>query len=110
LLALDHVNREWALARLDPRSERELAGGDRLVEERRWDAWASRVIKQVTLRSGAGEVHTWHESVRLYEPEELEDMLSRAGLDPMGRYGDYDGSSWEANSPRLIVLARRIAE
>lgn len=107
--AIDHINRDEMLAGLRPHSERRLASGTEVIEDRRWDAAAGRVIKCVTLIPTEGPPKHWHESVRVYEPDELEAMIRRAGLEPEARHGDYDGSPWRADAPRLLILARRKA-
>lgn len=106
-LAIDHINREALLAGLRPQSERRLPNGRQVREERHWDAQTQRVIKQVTTREPAGGERHWRESVRVYAPEELEQLLVAAGLHPMERYGDYDGRAWSPEAPRLIILAER---
>ncbi len=107
LLAIDHINREAMLAGLVPRGERRLPDGRRLTEHREWDAIARRVNKKVELEGGGRPSRHWHESVRVYEPAELEDKLRTAGLEPVSRLGDYEGAPWHADSPRLLIIARR---
>jgi SAM-dependent methyltransferase len=106
LLALDHINRGALLTDFEPDSGRRLPSGLRVIERRRWDETAGRVVKHVTLRRADDAVKCWTESVRVYEPDELEGMLRRAGLTPQARFGDYDGGSWTTASERLIVIAR----
>jgi SAM-dependent methyltransferase len=107
LLALDHINREAMLAHLKPQTERVLPDGRHLVEKRRFDEAARRVVKDVICTEPGGGVKAWNESVRVYEPQELEAMLAAAALEPVARYGDYDGGPWRADAPRLILVARR---
>lgn len=107
LLAIDHINREALLANFNPQTERTLPGGQRMVERRRWDDRTRRVHKDVECRMEEGWIRTWHESVRVYEADELEGMLAEAGLEPIARHGDYDGAPWDADSPRLILIARK---
>jgi SAM-dependent methyltransferase len=106
LLALDHINRRALLKGLEPESERTLASGLRVTEQRRWEAATERVVKHVTLEFADRTVKCWTESVRVYEPEELEGMMRRAGLTPRARYGDYAGENWAETAGRLIVIAR----
>lgn len=107
LFAIDHINREVLLAGLKPHTERKLAGGRLLIETRRYDEATRRVIKDVKFVEADGQVKAWCESVRVYEPDELESMLAQAGLPPYARHGDYDGRPWSPQAPRLIILARR---
>ena len=109
LLALDHINREAMLAHLKPQTERLLPDGRHLLEKRRFDEAAQRVIKDVVCTEPGGQVKAWCESVRVYEPGELEAMLAAAGLIPCERRGDYDGGPWRPDAPRLILTAARAA-
>lgn len=108
MLAIDHINREVLLANLVPLSERPMPGKRRLVERRRWDHPTRRIIKDVELTEPEGAIRRWHESVRVYEPDELESMLRAAALEPVARFGDYDGSPWSADSPRLLLIGQKI--
>lgn len=107
LFAIDHINRESMLAGLKPETERLLPGGRRLIEKRRWDEPTRRVIKDVAATEPSGQVKAWCESVRVYEPEELEELMRAAGLEPLRRFGDYGGSPWQPTAPRLILIAQR---
>lgn len=107
MLAIDHINRKALLANIVPFSERLMPGKRRLVERRRWDHPTQRIIKDIELTEAEGSIRRWHESVRVYEPDELDSMLRAAGLEPITRFGDYDGSPWTATSPRLLIVARK---
>lgn len=107
MLAIDHINREALLASLVPFSERLLPGKRRLIERRRWDHASQRIIKDIELVETDGAMRRWHESVRVYEPEEVDAMLRAAGLEPISRFGDYDGSAWTATKPRLLIIAAK---
>ena len=53
-------------------------------------------------------LHDVEERVRLYGADELDAALLAAGLVPTGpRHGDFDGSLFGADSPRLIRVAER---
>lgn len=61
---------------------------------------------------------TWHDGeradrsifdVRLYAATELISMLESAGLELAGAWGWFDGSSYDLDSRRTILLARRPA-
>lgn len=106
MFAIDHINKPWLLANLEPHSEKEIRGR-KVVEERTWNAEESRIEKQVTCYNVAGVAREWHESVRVYTQEELEGMLSAAGLRVVKRMGDYDGGKLTDKSPRQILIARK---
>ena len=65
-----------------------------------------RVVKDVELRSH-GEVRRWREDVRLYEPAEVHALLRDVGLTIESRHGAFDSGAFDAESPRLLVRARR---
>lgn len=108
LALLDHINPAWLRANLVPRSVDERPDGVRVVSERRIDGELRRVEKTVEARWPDGRSHRHRESVRLFEPEELDGMLGAAGFDVVGRRGDFTGQDFDgATSPRQVVTARR---
>ena len=57
------------------------------------------------------EEHTYTESVRLYEIEELESMLHSSGWESSRVYGNWAGDPYLAGqSERMILVARRAKE
>lgn len=107
LLAFDHINRSYLLKHFKARTRRTLEGGEYVEEHRQMTRNQQRVFKRILFTSPQGEHRLWHESVRVYDPDELETMMRRAGLTPIARYGDYDGSDWTPETRRLIIFARR---
>lgn len=62
------------------------------------------VVKSITLRAvGGDEVRRYEERVRLYEADQLADVLSGVGLEPRHRFGDYEGGAFGSDSSRLIL-------
>ena len=106
MFAIDHINRPALVANLEPRSERSVRGM-RVVEERNWNEALARIEKRVVSHNPRGEIKQWHESVRVYTQEELEGRLAAAGLHVVKRFGDYDGGKLTAESPRMILIARK---
>lgn len=98
---LDYLNAEHVRAGLVAEDEREVGG--RRVRQRRWTEGGA-VVKRIEVETGAGEPEVHHERVRLYEPEELEALLGRAGLRVGERLGDYDGRPHDVRAPRLILI------
>ena len=47
------------------------------------------------------------ERVRLFQPAELETMLTRAGFSVKSRFGDYAGGPLAAGAPRAILVSQR---
>jgi SAM-dependent methyltransferase len=106
---LDVMNRERTLTDLVPRSVDRIEGFD-LIQERWFDEKRGRIEKSVTLRRPgcATPAASYVESVRVYRPREIEELLTASGLTPLRRFGDFTGEPFEADSsPRLLVLARQ---
>lgn len=104
---IDFLNAPAVRANLVAESERELPGGQRLIESRYIDEQAQRVVKIARREWPDGRHRQWTESVRLYDAEALEGMLTETGLTPFERYGDFDRTPHGDATPRLIVAARR---
>lgn len=78
-------------------------GGIRVTSHRRIEG--GRVIKDMDLlRLESGETRHARESVRVYEPEEIEAMAARAGLRLRKAMGTYGGAAFSETSPRWIAL------
>ncbi len=92
---------------LVPRDERR-SGGRTVVQERRLEGEGRTVVKTIRIFSEDGdeEMATYHERVRLYEPEELRAMLEASGFRPQHVFGDYNGGELAPDSPRCIWMGR----
>jgi len=67
------------------------------------------VVKQIHLQpDDGGEGRSFVERVRLYEAEELESLLSEAGLETREVFGDYGGSRFNPQAERLIFAGTAI--
>ncbi len=91
---------------LVPESRRETDAG-MLVERRSLEGDGRRIVKRVRLEGKEGEVLEWREDVRLYEPDELGELLDDAGLEITGRFGGLAGEAFDEAATRQVVLARR---
>ncbi len=101
--AIDFLNAPAVRATLVPRDERTV-GGRRIVQERRLEDDGRTVTKEIHL---TGEDRSFMERVRLFERDELEAMMTGAGLRVDAVFGDYDGGPHTASSARLILIATR---
>lgn len=54
----------------------------------------------------AAEGRHYRERVRLFEPQQMSDMLEAAGVAVRFRFGDYDASPLAADSPRTILVGQ----
>ena len=71
---------------------REITGGDRYVEK--------------TMRVRADDA-TFVERVRLYDRDDLREMLTRAGFVVNAEFGSYAGDPITEDAPRTILVAAR---
>ncbi|MEM8709648.1 MAG: hypothetical protein AAGG01_01750, partial [Planctomycetota bacterium] len=106
-LVMDLMNPERIRGGLQPHT-REERDGIVLESRRALEDGGSRVTKTVQLTLQSGEVRSWHEDVRMYEPDDLDGWLEAAGLRPVMRAGAFDGRPFAAeDAERQIVVARR---
>ncbi len=103
VLLLDHVNPKPTIAALVPES-REERGGALITSRRRHDERGRRIVKEIEYAKD-GLVENWHESVRIYEPDELDALLATAGLFAERRCADFMGAEFTPASPRQLVRA-----
>lgn len=101
ILVLDYLNAPQLRATLVADGEEQR--GELRVRSRR-SIEAGRLVKRITFQQPSGRERQVLESVRLYEPEELEAHATACGLVLRARLGDYDGAPWEPASPRWIGL------
>lgn len=101
---LDFLNADQVREGLVPEEETTV-DGKTVVQSR--EIREGHVVKRIEIRSREDEPpKVYHERVRLYEPEELEEMLGEASLPVQDRFGDYDGSPFEGTSSRFIAVGR----
>ena len=99
---LDYMNASWVIDRLDPETEGVING--RRVKQNRWIE-EDQVFKRIEIeRRDGGPPEVYHERVRLYRPDELETLLRDARLRPESRYGGYDGTAFDEDAPRLLLM------
>lgn len=102
---LDFLNAEQVRSELVPEDERRVDG--RTVRQSR-EIRDGHVVKRIEIGPGEGgePPKIYHERVRLYEPEELAELLEGADLPVEDRFGDYAGSRHGPDSPRFIAIGR----
>lgn len=102
--ALDFLNADSVRAGLVAEETQELGVGPvKITRELR--EGGRRVVKTMQIPDG----RTFVERVRLFQVDELESMLTAAGLSVEGRFGDYTGGPLHRGAPRTILLSRLIA-
>lgn len=81
--------------------------GDSLVLHERLpvDGWSAFEQRWILIRKGrANEFRLW---LRLYSAVELRGLLKQAGFRKTEAYGGYDGSPYDSEARRLVVVGRR---
>jgi len=81
--------------------------GDSLVLHERLpvDGWSAFEQRWILIRKGrANEFRLW---LRLYSAVELRGLLKQAGFRKTEAYGGYDGSPYDSEARRLVVVGRK---
>jgi SAM-dependent methyltransferase len=99
----DYFNAGFVRRTLVPHQRDQVSGIE--VEQNR-TIENGRVQKKITLRKANSE-DTYFESVKMYSRNEIEQMMTSAGLTPIHVFGDYDGSAWFEDAPRLIIIGQK---
>jgi SAM-dependent methyltransferase len=102
----DFLNTPQVVDTLRPSDRRTVNGIT--IEQRRW-VEDDRINKEITL-SRNGDAETYRESVRLFTLDDLTAMYENVGLTLQATYGNYDGAPHTAESPRLLLYARKPEE
>jgi SAM-dependent methyltransferase len=103
---LDVINREVAVCADVPRRWiRENHAF--LLEERVFDFFRSRLEMTNMLILQNGEVKQVNFSIRLYTLTEMLELFNAAGLVLIDVYGDFTGTLYNADSPRMILVAQK---
>lgn len=101
---LDFLNAEQVRRELVPEEEDVVDG--RTVRQTR-EIRDGCVVKRIEIEAeGDGSPSVFHERVRLYEPDELSEMLEEASLSVQASFGDYAAGGHDGSSPRFIVVGR----
>jgi SAM-dependent methyltransferase len=103
VFVIDYLNATAVRAHLVAHEER-VAGSQRISIKRRITDDGHHVVKEMRLLDDG---RSFHERVRLFSADDLEQLLRQAGLTICFRFGDYDGSPVDADAPRVILGGRR---
>ncbi|MCH8871795.1 methyltransferase domain-containing protein [candidate division KSB1 bacterium] len=101
----DYLNKEYVVENLVPRDSRQVNGFE-IIQERQYNRTAERIEKKITLKEN-GEAREYFESVRLYTLEEMKSLLAKTRLKLEKTFGDFDGSSFNSKSPRLLLVGKK---
>ena len=103
IFVVDFFNAQQVRRTLVPRDEKRIDGV--VVEQLRSISADGRYVEKTIRLPAKGK--QFLERVRLFSPADLEGMLKAAGFTIQECAGDYDGSPWSAEAPRVIFFAVR---
>lgn len=106
-LVVDFMNAEHVERTLEARSERTTPSGWHVIEERWIGSEPKRINKRTVARGKHGEQREFRESVRLYHPAELEQMMREAGIVVTHRFGNYAGMPLTNLAPRALLIGEK---
>ncbi|MCS7223831.1 MAG: class I SAM-dependent methyltransferase [Armatimonadetes bacterium] len=106
-LILDVMNREWLIRQFQPHDWRTVDEGWVVLEERTFDLLTSRLETRWVIVAADGGRYIRQSSIRVYSAAELRLMMENCRLRVEKAFGDYQGSPYEIDSPRLILIARK---
>lgn len=107
-LLFDHIHPAWLRQNLEPESSRMTPSGLEVKESRRIDEKRRRVEKTIRFETEQGTEEIL-ESVRFYEPEEVQALGKAAGLELETTRGGFDGSPLGPGSDRAIYVFHKAA-
>jgi hypothetical protein len=99
----DYFNRFHVVNHLIPYHKEQIE--DVLIEQERFIK-GERIQKVITLKR-EGKRTVFHESVKMYEPEQILCMMKKTNLHVLQVFGDYSGEPLTAESERFIVIGLR---
>lgn len=106
VLVMDYLNADLVARTLV--FEDTVERGDVRAQSRR-SIEGERLVKRMVLtRQATGETRDVLESVRLYQPAELQEMAVRAGLRLRRVMGTYSGEAFTEDSPRWIGIFEKV--
>ncbi len=81
----------------------------RLLERRRFDFWNSTVDVECIYQDKEAQIEEWasETSVKLYSPADLARVLRMAGFEPIELYGSFNGSKFDFESKRIIMISQK---
>lgn len=102
---IDYLNRNHVIENLVEKDVF-VQGKLTVTQHRRISPDRLRVEKNIQIEGPEGR-DSWSESVRLYSSQEMEEMLSQAGLKVERLIGSYKGDPFRPDSARLILTGSK---
>jgi SAM-dependent methyltransferase len=105
LLIFDLPNRDVQLRDMKPAFVIEKEG-NLMVDRLSFDNLHGRLVnKRIVIRDGIRKDKPF--SIRLYNPNEIQGMIDKAGMELYHLYGGLDGKEYSAEMHRMVVVARK---
>jgi SAM-dependent methyltransferase len=105
LLCFDVPNRDVLLKGFMPYIVTE-KNGDLMIDRNRFDTTTGRLYNnRIVIRQGVRKDKPFF--IRMYNPNEMKDLLITAGLEPAQMYGNWESEPLSTDSRRMIVIARK---
>lgn len=101
---IDFLNRDYVRKHINPLTERQ-ENGVTIREERMLDG--DYVKKKIIITEGSDQ-RVYHERVKMYTRNEMQEMIERSGLVVEQIFGDYDSSNYTVDSPRMIFFGQKL--
>lgn len=104
-LVMSLTSKEVLAGKFEERTWGERDGAYVLEEHEVTDNWSWMENRWIVVEDG--EVREFTVSHRLYSAYELSELLEGVGFSDVAVYGDLDGSEYDENANRLVVVARK---
>lgn len=99
---LDYFNKDYLKKNLVPSSIEEIDGT--VISQYRFIK-GERIIKEISIDK-EGKTENYFESVRMFDKDELINMMEKLGFKIISTFGDFLGMPFELeSSPRIIIIA-----
>ena len=104
---MDIMGKERIAKIFNPRTWHREPDGTIILEER-WLEKDFSWIENLWTIIRKGRMKTYRVAHRLYSAVELKALLRRVGFDKVKAYGQLDGSRYDENATRLVLMARKV--
>ena len=102
---MDYLNPEYSKSRLIP-SETITRKGIKFIISRHFDG--EFFNKTIKYKEDSGKENSYTERVKAWEIDELKKLLSYVGLQTQSCFGDYSLVKYATDTPRMIVIAKKL--
>jgi cyclopropane fatty-acyl-phospholipid synthase-like methyltransferase len=104
ILVIDYLNSQLVRANGEESYTKSISGIDFTIKK-----YFDRdfVIKEIEVND-QGKISKFREQVQLFELEEIQTMLENLGFQVINHFGDYKLGKYKANSPRSLVIAKKL--